>query len=63
MSRHAEYVEMDAVEDLLSWEEESDALLPDGMTAEDIAELEQQGLIVDLETGEVFADPDAEVTR
>lgn len=49
-----------AAEDLLSWEEETDQLLPNGMSAEDIADLEEDGWIVDLETGQKFRDPDAE---
>jgi len=51
------YDEMTATDDMLDWEEETDNLLP--MDAAKIAELEKQGYIVDLESGEVFADPDA----
>lgn len=46
-------------EDLLTWEEEEDKLLPNNLEPEDIEELERRGWIVDLETGEVFPDPDA----
>ena len=42
------------VEDLLTWEEESDALLPNGMTPEEIALIEAQGYVVNLETGEII---------
>ena len=42
------------VEDLLTWEEENDALLPNNMTPEEIADLEEQGYIVNLETGEII---------
>lgn len=47
-------VDEDAVEDLLDWEEENDALLPDGMTPEQIALIEAQGYVVNLETGEII---------
>lgn len=47
------------VEDLLTWEEENDALLPNNMTPEEIAELEQQGYIVNLETGEIIPENEA----
>jgi len=50
-----------ATDDLLSWEEEEDRLLPGGMTPEQIADLEEDGFIVDLLTGEVSVDPDAAV--
>ncbi len=52
----AEEVWRDTVEDLLTWEEESDQLLP--ISPEYIADLEEQGFIVDLETGENIPDPD-----
>lgn len=48
-----------AVEDLLSWEEESDALLPNGMTPEEIAQLEANGYVVNLETGEIIPEAEA----
>lgn len=48
-----------AAEDLLTWEEEADALLPNNLTAEDIAALEQAGWIVDLETGQLIREADA----
>ncbi len=47
------------IEDLLDWEEEEHQLLP--MSETEIAELEKAGYIVDLESGEVFPDPDAAV--
>ena len=43
-----------AVNDLLTWEEEAHQLLPGGMTAELIADLEEQGIVVCLETGQAF---------
>jgi len=42
-----------ACEDLLDWEEENDALLPNGMTEQEIAGLEADGFVVDLVTGAV----------
>ena len=42
-----------ACEDLLNWEEENDALLPNGMTEQEIADLEADGQVVDLVTGAV----------
>ena len=48
-----------AIEDLLSWGEESDALLPLGMTPEEIAQLEAEGYVVNLETGEIIPEAEA----
>lgn len=45
------------VDDLLTWEEENDRLLP--FDPDDIAALEKQGFIVDLQTGVAFPDPEA----
>lgn len=42
-----------ACEDLLDWEEEEHALLPNGMTEQEIADLEAEGFIVNLVTGAV----------
>lgn len=42
------------VEDLLTWEEESDALLPNNMTPEEIAQLEEAGYVVNWETGAII---------
>ena len=42
-----------ACEDLLNWEEEEHALLPNGMTEQEIADLEADGQVVDLVTGAV----------
>lgn len=47
------------VEDLLTWEEENDALLPNNMTPEEIAELEARGYVVNLETGEITPEEEA----
>ena len=49
----------DSVEDLLTWEEENDQLLPNDLTAEDIARLEDMGYIVDLNTGALIPEADA----
>lgn len=43
----------DACEDLLNWEEENNALLPNGMTEQEIADLEADGFVVDLVTGAI----------
>lgn len=51
---------LQVVEELLTWEEESDALLPDGMTPEDIALIEAQGYVVNLETGEIISEGEAD---
>jgi hypothetical protein len=51
--RFGEHEEMKRIDDLLDWEEENDKLLPPGWTAEQIAEVEAQGKIVNLETGEI----------
>lgn len=48
------------IEDLLTWEEENDSLLPNDMTPEEIAELEEQGYIVNLETGEIIPETEAD---
>jgi hypothetical protein len=48
-----EHEEMKRIDDLLDWEEENDRLLPPGWTAEQIAEVEARGLVVNLETGEI----------
>ena len=45
--------------DLESWEEETHQLLPNNLTAEDIARFEQAGWIVDLETGQLIREADA----
>lgn len=45
------------INDLLTWQTETGARLPVGVSA--IAYLESLGWIVDLETGERFRDPDA----
>lgn len=49
----------ETIEDLLTWEEENDALLPNGMSAEEIAELEADGYVVNLETGEIIPESEA----
>lgn len=52
-------VDNNAVEDLLTWEEENDQLLPNGLTPEDIARFEAMGYVVDLETGRLIPEADA----
>lgn len=52
-------VDNNAVEDLLTWEEENDALLPNNLTPEDIAKFEALGYIVDLETGRLIPESEA----
>lgn len=52
-------VDNNAVEDLLTWEEENDQLLPNNLTPEDIAKFEALGYIVDLETGKLIPESDA----
>lgn len=52
-------VDNNAVEDLLTWEEENDQLLPNGLTPEDIARFEAMGYVVDLETGQLILEADA----
>ncbi len=47
-------------EDLLTFEEENDMLLPNGMTPEEIAELEMQGYVVNLLTGEIIPEEEAD---
>lgn len=49
----------DATEDLLTWEEENDQLLPNGLTPEDIARFESLGYVVDLDTGALIPEADA----
>ena len=44
------------IEELAEWSEETSLPLP--MSAEEIIYLEAQGMIVDLETGEVFENPE-----
>lgn len=45
--------------DLETWEEEEDKLLPNGLTAEDIAAFEAAGFVVDLETGQLIPESEA----
>jgi hypothetical protein len=49
----------DVIEDLLTWEEESDMLLPNNLTPEDIAAFEADGFVVDLETGQLVPESEA----
>lgn len=51
-------IDQNVVEDLLTWEEENDAALPNDMSAEDVAKWEAKGFIVDLLTGKVFRNPE-----
>ena len=52
-------VDLRVVEDLLTFEEESDMLLPNNLTAEDIARFEAAGWIVDLRTGQLIPEAEA----
>jgi len=52
-------VDLRVVEDLLTFEEESDMLLPNNLTAEDIARFEAMGYVVDLETGRLIPEAEA----
>lgn len=47
------------VEDLLTFEEENDMLLPNNLTPEDIAHFEAAGLVVDLVTGQLIPEDEA----
>ncbi len=52
-------VDQSVVEDLLTFEEENDMLLPNGLTPEDIARFEAAGCVVDLETGQLIPESEA----
>lgn len=52
-------VDQNVVEDLLTFEEENDMLLPNNLTAEDIARFEAAGLVVDLVTGQLIPEAEA----
>ena len=52
-------VDQNVVEDLLSFEEENDMLLPNNLTAEDIARFEAAGWVVDLRTGQLIPEAEA----
>jgi len=47
-------VDQNVVEDLLTFEEENDMLLPNGLTPEDIARFEAAGFVVDLVSGQLI---------
>lgn len=47
------------VEDLLTFEEENDMLLPNNLTPEDIAHFESMGYVVDLVTGRLIPEDEA----
>ncbi len=47
------------VEDLLTFEEENDMLLPNNLTPEDIARFEAMGYVVDLVTGQLIPEAEA----
>jgi hypothetical protein len=55
----ADGVDPNAVEDLLNFEEEEDMLLPNNLTPEDIAAFEAAGYVVDLETGQLIPESEA----
>ena len=52
-------VDQNVIEDLLTWEEENDTLLPNNLTPEDIARFEADGWIVDLRTGQLIPEAEA----
>lgn len=52
-------VDQNVVEDLLTFEEEEDMLLPNNLTPEDIARFEDAGFVVDLETGQLIPEAEA----
>ena len=47
------------VEDLLTFEEENDMLLPNNLTPEDIARFEAAGFVIDLVTGQLIPEAEA----
>lgn len=53
-------VDQNVVEDLLSFEEENDMLLPNNLTPEDIARFEAMGYVVDLVTGQLIPESEAD---
>ena len=53
-------VDRNVVEDLLSFEEENDMLLPNNLTPEDIARFEAMGYVVDLVTGQLILESEAD---
>lgn len=53
-------VDRNVVEDLLSFEEENDMLLPNNLTPEDIARFEEAGYVVDLKTGQLIPESEAD---
>ena len=53
-------VDRNVVEDLLSFEEENDMLLPNNLTPEDIARFEAMGYVVDLVTGQLIPESEAD---
>lgn len=55
----ADSINQNVVEDLLTWEEENDTLLPNNLTAEDIARFEAMGYVVDLVTGRLIPEAEA----
>jgi len=52
-------VDQNVVEDLLTFEEENDMLLPNNLTPEDIARFEAAGYVVDLVTGQLVPEAQA----
>jgi len=52
-------VDQNVVEDLLTFEEENDTLLPNNLTPEDIARFEAMGYVVDLVTGQLIPESEA----
>lgn len=59
MNRTDEETWVAACEALLTWEEENDTLLPNNLTPEDIARFEAAGWIIDLRTGQLIPEAEA----
>ena len=57
---NGDIVDQDVIEDLLTFEEENDMLLPNNLTAEDIARFEAMGYVVDLVTGQLILESEAD---
>ncbi len=49
----------EAIQDLRTWTEEEQRALPKGMTPEEIATFEAQGYVVDLKTGKLIPENEA----
>ena len=59
MSKLRQIQWVEAIQDLRTWEEEEQRFLPKGITPEAVATFEAQGYVVDLETGELIPEDEA----